>query len=170
MRLPFLRKATTGGEPFVVSMTGVRLGDAVVFAGQSAELALPLAARVGLSGRCLVTGAHAGELEARATREGILVDAASDLPTDRSFELAVVEATGAWDADARAARQSVRPGGRIIVISGATQTGLLARLRSSTPPVSADAVVSTLQAQQWERVRPIGERDGLTFVEGFAGA
>ena len=56
MRLPFLRKAASSDEPLVVSMSGARLGDTVVFAGQSASLALPLAARTGLSGRCLVVG------------------------------------------------------------------------------------------------------------------
>ena len=60
MRLPFLRKAATGDEPLVVSMTGARLGDTVVFAGQSASLVLPLAARTGLSGRCLVVGPARG--------------------------------------------------------------------------------------------------------------
>ena len=38
MPLPFLRKARTGGEPLVVSMTGARLGDAVLFVGKTAEL------------------------------------------------------------------------------------------------------------------------------------
>ena len=82
MRLPFLRKSATGDEPLVVSMTGVRLGDSVVFSGRSIALVLPLAARAGLSGRCLIVGSPdaTAALETTATREGLLVETADRFP------------------------------------------------------------------------------------------
>jgi hypothetical protein len=170
MRLPFLRKSATGEDPLVVSMSGARLGDTVVFAGQSASLVLPLAARTGLSGRCLVVGApgSTAALEAAATREGLLVEVADQFPTDRSFELAVVEASGDWAQAAARARDAVRGGGRIIVVTGTLRTGLLARLGTKPGDVAPESIVETLTGQRWQRPRPIGGRDGLLFVEAFA--
>lgn len=82
MRLPFLLKAATGGEPLIVAMTGVRLGDSVIFAGRSARWAVALASRTGLSGRCLVLGSSdvTGAIEAAASREGVLVETANTAP------------------------------------------------------------------------------------------
>jgi len=170
MRLPFLRKATTGDEPLVVSMSGVRLGDAVVFAGHSASLVLPLAARTGLSGRCLVVGLPevTAALEATATREGLLLEAADRFPSDRSFELAVVEASGGWVVASADARDAVRGGGRIIVVAGSLRMGLLSRFNARPAEVSPESIVETLASQGWQRPRPIGGRDGLLFVEAFA--
>jgi hypothetical protein len=170
MRLPFLRKAITGDAPLVVSMSGARMGDAVLFAGRSASLALPLAARTGLSGRCLVVGqpGSTARLEAAATRQGLLVETAEQFPADRSFELAVVEATAEWAAAAAGAREAVRDGGRIVVVAGSPREGLLARLSSRPPEISPDTIIETLSAQGWRRARPIGARDGLLFVEAFA--
>lgn len=169
MRLPFLRKAASTGEPLVLAMTGARLGDAVVFVGSSPHLALPLAARVGLSGRCVVAGTAAAALEARATANGVLVEQAPDVPADGSFDLAVVEAAGDWAGPAARALRAVRPGGRIVVIAGAPRTGLLSRLTSAPdPPAPAEGIVEGLTAAGWLRARDIGQRDGLTFVEAFA--
>jgi hypothetical protein len=170
MRLPFLRKAATSDEPLVVSMSGARLGDSVVFAGQSASLVLPLAARTGLSGRCLVIGAQhlTTALEAAAMRDGLLVEVADRFPSDRTFELAVVEAVGEWATSAASARDAVRGGGRIIVVTGAPSRGLLTRLRARPAEIPVDAIVETLTRQGWHRTRAIGGRDGLQFVEAFA--
>ncbi|MBK5297931.1 MAG: hypothetical protein JJE40_12305 [Vicinamibacteria bacterium] len=170
MRLPFLRAAATRGEPLVVSMSGARLGDAVLFAGQSAALALPLAARTGLSGRCRVVGRpeSTAALEAAATRDGLLIETADRFPTDRSFELAVVEAVGEWIAAAAGAREAVRGGGRIVVVARSARQGLLAWFSARSPEISAEAIVDTLSSQGWQRTRPIGGRDGLQFVEAFA--
>ena len=166
MRLPFLKKGVTGSEPLVVSMTGARLGDPVAFWGASPALALPLAARVGLSGRALVVGPAAQSIETAATREGILVETAEGFPTDGSFDLAVVEATNGWVAAASAALPSVRSGGRVIVVTGVLKTGLRALLSSAPASAeSADTVVATLTRVGWHRARAIGGRDGLTFVE-----
>lgn len=170
MRLPFLRKAAAGDQPLVVSMSGVRLGDSVAFAGHSAALALPLAARTGLSGRCVVVGPQeiTAVLENTATREGLLIETAEQFPTDRSLELVVVEAVGAWAAAAAHARGAVRGGGRLVVVTGTLRDGLLARLRTSPPAVPVEAIVETLSSQGWQRARAIGGRDGLSFVEAFS--
>lgn len=170
MRLPFLRKVVARDEPLVVSMSGVRLGDSVAFAGPSAALALPLAARTGLSGRCLIVGAPeiTSVLDATATREGLLVEVAAHFPTDRSLELVVVEAVGDWASAAAGARDAVRGGGRLVVVSGSVPQGLLARLRRGTPAIPPEAIVQTLSGQGWQRARAIGGRDGLLFVEAFA--
>jgi len=170
MRLPFLRKAKPGAEPLVVAMSGARLGDSVLFAGHAAPLVLPLAGRTGLSGRCLVVGPQAltSSLESAATMEGLLVETSEVFPSDRSFELAVVEAVGDWAASASSARASVRSGGRIIVVSVSPREGLLARLTASVPEVPPESIVTTLKNAGWQRVRSIGAREGLAFVEAFA--
>jgi hypothetical protein len=170
MRLPFLRKATTGEEPLVVSMSGARLGDTVVFAGQSAAILLPLAARTGLSGRCLAVGTpeSTSVLEAAATREGLLVEVTDRFPADHSFELAVIEAVGEWEAAAAGARDAVRSGGRIVVVTGSLRGGLLARFSTAAPDVAPEAIVETLSRRGWQRARPVGGRDGLLFVEAFS--
>ncbi len=168
MRLPFLKKAAAGDEPLVVSMSGARLGDPVLFWGATPSLALPLAARVGLSGRALIVGPTAASIEAVATREGLLVETAAEFPQDGSFDLAVVEAASGWDLAAAAALAAVRHGGRIVVVSGTPRSGLRA-LIGSAPPAAAsdDTVVATLARHGWQRGRGIGGRDGLTFVEAF---
>jgi hypothetical protein len=170
MRLPFLRRAITGDVPLVVSMSGARLGDAVLFAGRSASLVLPLAARTGLSGRCLVVGQPESTalLEAAATREGLLIEAVERFPTDGSFELAVVEATSEWAAAAAGARDAVRDGGRILVVAGSPVEGVLAWLGAKPAGVASDVIFETLSNQGWRRPRQIGARDGLVFVEAFA--
>lgn len=171
MKLPFLRKAATAGEPLIVSMTGARLGDAILFTGRSDALALPLAARAGLSGRFLAVGeaGTAAALESAAQREGVLIETASQAPPDGTFELAVVEATGEWPAAVASARLAVRRGGRVVVVAGAPREGLLSRLTatsSASPP--PDEVVRALTVEGWHLARVVGQGDGMTFIEAFA--
>ena len=171
MRLPFLRKATTGGDPLIVAMTGVRLGESVIFAGRSAGWAVPLAARTGLSGRCLVLGPPdvTAPIESAASREGVLVETSAVPPPGPAFDLAVIETTAGWESAAREVRTATRSGGRVIVVAGAPPAGLLARLKGgAAEPIAAQSVVAALIKLGWERVRPIGERDGVRFVEGVA--
>ena len=168
MRLPFLKKAATDSEPLVVSMTGARLGDPVAFWGSNPALALPLAARVGLSGRALAVGPSARSIESAAVKEGLLVEAADDFPGDGSFDLAVVETASGWERAAAAAKQTVRQGGRVVVVSGAPVSGLRALFGSTgDSSLSADAIVSELHRAGWQRARAIGAREGMTFVEAF---
>lgn len=151
-------------------MTGLRMGEAVLFSGRSATLALPLAARTGLSGRCLVFGTPdaTAALDAAAQREGLLVETAEAPPADATFDLAVVEAGGPWAPAAAACLPAVRPGGRIVIASGPPRTGLLGRLGGQPPgPEVEAAIVSALTGQGWHRARGIGTRDGVLFVEAF---
>jgi hypothetical protein len=122
-----------------------------------------------LSGRCLVVGPPESTalLEAAATREGLLIETADQFPADRSFELAVVEATAEWAAAAAGARHAVRDGGRIIVVAGSLRQGVWARLSARPSEVSPDAFIETLSSLGWRRPRQIGARDGLVFIEAF---
>ena len=170
MRLPFLRKGSTGGEPLIVSMAGVRLGDSVMFAGRSAQWAVALAGRTGLSGRCLVLGPAevTGPIEAAASREGVLVETAATAPGDRVFDLAVIEMGEGWEAAAQDVIRAVRPGGRVITVSGAPRKGLLGKLGGAQPrQVTPETITAKLEQFGWQRPRPIGERDGVSFVEAF---
>ena len=109
-----------------------------------------------------------GAIEAAASREGVLVETATAAPGERVFDLAVIEIGERWEADAENVLQAVRPGGRLITVSGAPRTGLFGKLGSAAPPVAPDAVVARLTRLGWHRVRPIGERDGVSFVEAFS--
>lgn len=171
MKLPFLR-TSEHDEPLVVSMTGTRLGDSVLFAGTSRALILPLAARTGLSGRLVLIGDGdaAKRLEATAARDGVLLELASKAPAGAAFDLAVIETVEGWRAAVASVHPSVRSGGRVIVIAGQPRKGLLGALRSGggPPPPPNEEIVEVLRVAGWQRIRPIGEREGLRFVEAFA--
>ena len=68
MKLPFLRKAERE-DPLVVSMTGIRLGDRLLYVGATPELFEPLAARVGLSGQTTVVATEARRSDSRRGAE-----------------------------------------------------------------------------------------------------
>src|SRR5262244_1138877 len=111
---PFVRRRDS--HALIVSMTGVKLGDRVVFVGcaNGARLAA-IAAKVGLSGRAAVVAPD----ESSATRArkggenaGVLVEVDVAPPTrapleDTAFDLAVADDTGglfgAMSSDERAA-------------------------------------------------------------------
>ncbi len=170
MKLPFLRTPQHDEEPLVVAMTGARLGDSVVFAGRSPSLVLPLASRTGLSGRVVVLadGTDAAPLEHAAAKHGVLLEVAAAPPQGAGFDLAVVETVDGWREAAAQLRPSVRPGGRIVVIAGQQASGLSRWFRAADAGPQDTDVVAALERAGWQRVRPIGERDGLRFVEAFA--
>jgi hypothetical protein len=165
MKLGFLRKPAREEAPLVVSMTGVRLGDRVVFAGTNLALLMPLAARTGLTGQVLAVGADAAGLKARAEREGHLVEAATELPADGSYDVAVVETSGDWASLIAPLVAAVRPAGRIVVVIGVPVQGPLAFLKASARGPEPALVVESLERAGWHRARSIGGRDGLAFVE-----
>ena len=166
MKLGFLRKPTREESPLVVSMTGVRLGDRAIFAGSSLALLTPLAARTGLSGQVLAIGASAADLKARAERDGHLVEVAEVPPSDGSYDLAIVEASGDWASRLTPLLSAVRAGGRIVVVIGAQAQGPLAFLKSSgSRGPELAVIVDGLERAGWQRARSIGGRDGLQFVE-----
>jgi hypothetical protein len=166
MKPPFLRK-TEREEPLVVSMTGARLGDRILYVGATADLFKPLAARVGLSGQTTVVAANADALKAVAERAGLLIDGTTAIPTAGGYDLVVVEARGTWVDAAKAGRQAVRPGGRLIVIA-CEPRGWLGRLRASGERSPGDGEIErAVEAAGWTAARAIGGRDGFRFVEAF---
>jgi len=170
MRLPFLRTPQHQDEPTIVAMTGVRLGDKVHFWGTRPELLLPLAARAGLSGQTTIISPDASDLANTAEREGLLVDANPTPAPDAGYDLAVVHATGNWNSALALLLPATRIGGRIVAIAGDPSSSLLARLRHADSSGATQAeLVAALQSAGWRRVRPIGERDGMRFVEGVRG-
>ena len=168
MKLPFLRTPQHQDEPTVVAMTGVRRGDKVHFWGALPALLLPLAARSGLSGQVTVISPDATELVSAAEREGLLVDSAGAPISDAGYDLAVVHTDGAWTSMLEPLLAATRAAGRLIVIAGDPPAGLLGRLRgvaAANGPADAD-VIAAMTGAGWKRVRPIGERDGMRFIEG----
>ena len=168
MKLPFLRTPQHQDQPTVVAMTGVRLGDKVHFWGSLPALLLPLAARSGLSGQVTVISERAAELVAAAEREGLLVDAASSPVAEAGYDLAVVHTAGNWTSALVPLLAGTRIGGRLIVIAGDPPAGLLGRLRgggTASGPGEAE-IVSAMTGAGWKRVRAVGEREGMRFVEG----
>lgn len=168
MKLPFMRTPQHRDEPTIVAMTGVRLGDKVHFWGSSPPLLLPLAARSGLSGQITVISGGAAALLSAAEREGLLVDAASGPVSGAGYDLAVVHTDGPWTSALGPLLAATRDGGRLIVVAGEPPAGLLGRLRGGgavAGPTEAE-IVSAMSSAGWKRVRGIGERDGMRFVEG----
>jgi SAM-dependent methyltransferase len=183
---PFARRGDHSHR-LAVSMTGVKLGDRVVFIGApDPGRAAAIAAKVGLSGRAAAAVADEQAL-ARVSRAaadaGVLVDAdigdARTLPYgDGEFDLAVIDDTGALfeqliDGDraaiAREAARILRPGGRVVVLGGGEPTGL-ARWMSRTPPspfVVSGSINALLGANGFSIVRTLADREGLIFVEGL---
>jgi len=183
---PFARR---GGDPHMlaVSMTGVKLGDHVVFVGAPHPgRTAAIAAKVGLSGRASAAVADAGaaaRLNKAAAQAGVLVDAdisdARTLPYgDGEFNLAVIDDTASLfeqlnDADriavVREAARVLRPGGRIIVFGGGEPAGLdrLLSRPAASPLVLSGAINTLLGSHGFGIVRTLAEREGLVFVEGL---
>jgi len=183
---PFARR---GGNPHVlaVSMTGVKLGDRVVFVGApDPARTAAIAAKVGLSGRASAAvpdAAAAARLDRAAANAGVLVDAdisdARKLPYgDSEFDLAVIDDTGALfetvdqshrAAIAREAARVLRPGGRIVVLGGSELSGLNKLLSKAavSPLVLSGSINTLLGANGFSIVRTLAEREGLVFVEGL---
>jgi hypothetical protein len=167
MRLPFLMRKNEREEPLVVSMTGARLGDQIIYAGTTPAFFMPLSARAGLSGQLTLVAPNAEDLKRAAEREGLLIEALTTPPPAGNYDFAILEARGPWIDDLSRLRATVRSGGRIIVIAGEPR-GLIARLRGpAEPPPPDDAIVRALEAEGWTRGRGIGEQNGIRFVEAF---
>jgi hypothetical protein len=176
MKLPFLRKSADR-EPLVVSMTGVRLGEQAIYCGASTPRLVALAARTGLSGRVAVLPVdqtdESQSLEASATREGVLVESlrSSDDVDQAAFDLAVLDlaSVGRRPPDLSGTittlTGALRAGGRFILIEGGTPHGLRAHLPFADARPTGSAADEL--ARHVSRVRAIGERDGLRFLEGF---
>ncbi len=126
----------------VVAMTGVKMGDRLLYVGCGSGPRLgAVAAKVGLSGRAVaIVPDEASAARARAGAEdaGVLVEVVvgppRKLPVDSaSFDVAVVDDT------------------------------------AGPPFVSSGDAVKSLQADGFPTARLLAERDGLAFAEGVKG-
>ena len=174
-----------------IAMTGVKLGDRLLQIGAAdASLAAALGAKAGMSGRASVLAAT-DEEAARATRAaeraGVLLEVQrAPLDTfpydDHAFDLIVINnqdgliATMTPEQRVAALQQSKRvlaPRGRIVIIERAPRAGLgalLTRTAVAANPhyLRSGGAVTALQAEGFKAVRPLAERDGLSFFEGIA--
>jgi ubiquinone/menaquinone biosynthesis C-methylase UbiE len=175
-----------GPVELALDMAGVRLGERVLQAGKGdPRLFAKLAGKAGLSGRaCAVVDspAAARPLQDAAAAEGVLIEVLeaggpSWSLDDGSFDVGVVDGNALLRGNA-AERQSrlaevrrvVRPGGRVLVIR-TFSIGLAGRLgfapSQAAPSADASTLVSALEEAGFRPARLLGEREGMTFVEGF---
>jgi SAM-dependent methyltransferase len=174
-----LRK-TEPGVPLIVSMTGLRLGDSVLFLGCHDPRALAqVAVKPGLSGRaCAVDEdrARVAAAEAAAQAEGALLETevaplgALPYAGDLFDAVIAIRLVRHLDPNVRAAAfrealRVVRPGGRCVVVEGGRSRGL-AGLFSAAPSIGASEIEAILQAGGFRGVRTLADRDRLLFLEG----
>ena len=173
-----LRK-TTPGDPLIVSMTGLRLGDRVLIIGfGDAKSVALIAVKPGLTGRVCVVD----EDRERTTRgaalaesEGALIEATTApitmLPFDSgSFDVVVFNhVLPLLAGDRRAsgfqeALRVLRDGGRCIVMESGRRGGL-AGLFSGGAKVPLAEIESAMTGAGFAGVRTLAEREGLLFIE-----
>jgi ubiquinone/menaquinone biosynthesis C-methylase UbiE len=171
-----------------VSMTGVKMGDSVVFIGcANGDRLAAAAAKVGLSGRAvaIVPDDPAAERARKgAAKLGVLLDVDTAPPTrlpvaDASADLVVVDDTerllddmpaGHRPAFVREIVRVLRGGGRVVVIGAAPRSGIGALLNRAPAErlfTASGAVNAALVADGFRSVRTLAEREGLVFVEGI---
>jgi hypothetical protein len=167
----------------VVDMTGVKMGDRLLLIGcpNGGRLGA-IAAKVGLSGRavaCTPDEASAARARKGAADAGVLVEVEVTPPArfssdESAFDLAVIDDTdgllGGLRAEERVAlvralAHTLRPGGRVMIISTAPRGGLGAILTRTTSGPPFDPIPS-LEADGFKSVRKLAEREALIFVEG----
>ena len=172
-------RASPPGDPLVVAMSGVKLGDRLLIIGGShTKTVAHLALKPGISGRAVVvdedatSASRAGEA---ATSEGALIETETapltTLPFDHgSFDVVVVNHVFAKVPESRRtqvlveARRVLRPGGRCLAVESARRGGLAALVGGAGIP-SSD-IERDLTAAGFRAVRTLAERDGFSFVEG----
>jgi ubiquinone/menaquinone biosynthesis C-methylase UbiE len=174
-----LRK-TDPGQPLIISMTGLRLGESVLFLGcRDPKAIAQLAVKPGLSGRVCAVDEDSTRVEAAgaaAQAEGALVETTvaplSGLPLDsNSFDVVVaVRLLRELDPAARIAAfgqalRVVRPGGRCVVIEDGSSRGL-GGLFARSAPIAAQEIASVLESAGFRGVRTLADRDRLLFLEG----
>jgi ubiquinone/menaquinone biosynthesis C-methylase UbiE len=174
-----------------IAMTGVKLGDRLLQIGcADAALVAALSAKAGMSGRAsllVATDEDAARAARAAERAGVLLEVAR-APLDKfpyedsSFDLIVINnqegLIAAMKPEQRVAalqqaRRVLAARGRIVIIERAPRAGLGALLSRTT--VVADphyqnsgGAVTALEAEGFKAVRPLAEREGLSFFEGIA--
>ncbi|MCC7416347.1 MAG: methyltransferase domain-containing protein [Acidobacteria bacterium] len=172
----------------VVGMSGVKMGERVLFVGCGhGERLAAIAAKSGLSGRALAIlpdQASADAMARGAAHEGVLVEIEQAPPTrlpveDGAFDVAIVDDTsgvlGTLRAEDRVAAirellRVLRGGGRVLVMGASPRGGLgalFARSEGGPPFASSGEANRALQADGFASVRTLARRQGLVFVEGL---
>jgi ubiquinone/menaquinone biosynthesis C-methylase UbiE len=172
----------------VVAMTGVKMGDRLLYVGCASGARLgAIAAKVGLSGRAVAVVPDedaAARATAGAADAGVLVEVLVAPPTALSvdpgtFDVVVVDDTagllGSRRAEERVAsvrelHRVLRIGGRVVLIGTAPRSGLgalVSRATAGPPFVSSGDAVKSLQADGFSTARLLAERDGMAFAEGI---
>jgi len=182
----FRFRRARGPVELALDMAGVRLGERVLQAGMgNPKLFAKLAGKAGLSGRaCAVVDspAAARPLRDAAAAEGVLIEVLEAggpfwSLEDGSFDIGVVDGNALLRGDAAErqsrlseVRRAVRPGGRVLIIR-TVSLGLAGRLgfgpSHTGPSAEATALLNALQQAGFRPARLLGEREGMTFVEGF---
>jgi SAM-dependent methyltransferase len=170
------------GDPLIVSMCGIKLGDRLlVIGGSDVALTAALAAKSGLTGRaCLLDESDAIREQAAAAveREGALIESftapLTALPFEpECFDVVVVRNVlgGVTPVDrsrvASEIHRIVRPGGRCILIDDVSRgfASLVGGDRREHG-YGAETAAGLLTGAGFRGVRRLAEREGRTFVEG----
>jgi ubiquinone/menaquinone biosynthesis C-methylase UbiE len=168
------------GEPLMVTMAGVRMGDRLLILGGDAPGGIAeLALKPGMTGRTCIVDEDAERVSraaALAEREGALVEQQTApitaVPYDAGmFDVVVVNHLLArLDAGRRSqclteATRVVRGGGRCVVIQPGPKGGILGLL-SGAARMTPGEVEALLSEAGFRAVHTLAEREGLLFVEG----
>ncbi|CAN5599862.1 hypothetical protein BH23ACI1_BH23ACI1_06750 [soil metagenome] len=174
-----------GGDPLVVAMAGVKLGERVLVLGTSdATLIAGVAVKSGLTGRTCIFGESDEAVTAAVTdaeEAGALVEGFAGRWAALPFNEAVFDVVlmrdvlpalspGERAGCLAAVTRVLRPGGRAVVLDSTTGSGLFGGLRAR-PEASRfygqeGGAIRALEAHGFKAVRPLAEREGLVFVEG----
>jgi hypothetical protein len=172
-------------DPLHVTMTGVRMGERFLQIGcDDPSLLGGLAAKVGLSGTCMVVAfdeAAGNRARAVGVKMGALIDVRVVDPgrfggDATGFDMVVVDDTrGTFarmrEADRAAAlgeaKRALRDGGRLEIVERVAVTGFLGGHVTRPDDYVAEA---QLTAAGFKPVRLLAEKAGVRFVEGLKGA
>lgn len=181
----FLRQTTVGREPLAAAMSGARIGERLLQIGMDTQAVTgALAAKPGLSGESsMIVTDDATAVRARRAAEqagallNIRVHTLDELPYgDGSFDLVVVHNRDSQLSGLDTSLQSrilveclrtLRPGGRVVVLDKGSPTGFAAMFQSRKVPDRPGTTQRTLEAAGFRAVRPLGDREGYSFVEGM---
>jgi hypothetical protein len=172
-----------GRREMILAMVGVRMGErlACFGAGDPASFAA-LSTKVGLTGRaCAIApdAASARDIEAAAAAEGVLVEVETarewvSSQVDQSFDVAVVDGNLIADSPAeghaclRDAFRVLRDGARLVtILRGGRGAGALVGVERTSAGAAVPSLMRALSETGFRPVRLLGEREGLSFVEGF---